>query len=111
MPRDSFLTLPPDSDRNEKRFYENCLSCQAKSTTLAKQYLKEALKSYEQDCFLASSVMLGVAAEDTTLDVAASFVAWQGKPAENLKTILENPKGLVSAASCIKRRGVVTAMS
>ena len=36
--------------------------------------------------------MLGGAAEDTTLDVAASFVSWQGKPAENFKKILENPK-------------------
>jgi len=71
--------------------WNGCLLQLLGTSDTTKQYLKEALKSYEQECFLASSVMLGVAAEDTTLDVAASFVAWQGKPAKNLKDILENP--------------------
>jgi len=73
------------------RYMERLLAAAPGTSDTTKQYLKEALKSYEQECFVASSVMLGVAAEDTTLDVAASFVAWQGKPAKNLKDILENP--------------------
>jgi hypothetical protein len=74
------------------RYMERLLAAAPGTSDTTKQYLKEALKSYEQECFLASSVMLGVAAEDTSLDVAASFVAWQGKPADNLKAILANPK-------------------
>jgi hypothetical protein len=73
-------------------YMERLLAASPRTSDTTKQYLKEALKSYEQECFLASSVMLGGAAEDTTLDVAASFVAWQGKPAKNLKEILENPR-------------------
>jgi hypothetical protein len=74
------------------RYMERLLEAAPRTSDTTKQYLREALKSYEQECFLASSVMLGGAAEDTTLDVAASFVSWQGKPADNLKTILENPR-------------------
>ncbi len=74
------------------RYMERLLGAAPKTSETTKQYLREALKSYEQECFLASSVMLGVAAEDTSLEVAASFVTWQGKPADNLKAILANPK-------------------
>src|SRR5947207_7041157 len=72
--------------------WNGCLLQLLGTSDTTKQYLREALKSYEQECFLASSVMLGVAAEDTSLAVAASFVVWQGKPAANLKAILANPK-------------------
>ena len=74
------------------RYMERLLEAAPRTSDTTQQYLREALKSYEQECFLASSVMLGGAAEDTSLDVAASFVSWQGKPADNLKAILENPK-------------------
>src|SRR5947199_3374623 len=72
--------------------WNGCLLQLLGTSDTTKQYLKEALKSYEQECFLASSVMLGGAAEDTTLDVAASFASWQGKSAEKLKKVLENPR-------------------
>src|SRR5205823_14447979 len=72
--------------------WNGCLLQLLGTSDTTKQYLKEALKSYEQECFLASSVMLGGAAEDTTLDVAASFASWQGKSAEKLEKVLENPR-------------------
>ncbi|PYK21933.1 MAG: hypothetical protein DME56_02885 [Verrucomicrobia bacterium] len=71
---------------------ERLLEAAPRTSETTKQYLREALKSYEQECFLASSVMLGVAAEGTSLDVAASFVSWQGRPAHKLKATLENSK-------------------
>jgi len=74
------------------RYMERLLEAAPRTSDTAKQYLREALKSYEQECFLASSVMLGGAAEETSLAVAASFVSWQGAPADKLKAILENPK-------------------
>src|SRR5438270_12881238 len=71
---------------------ERLLEAAPRTSETTKRYLREALKSYEQECFLASSVMLGVAAEGTSLDVAASFVSWQGRPAHKLKATLENSK-------------------
>jgi len=79
---------PDDSTR----YMQRLLQAAPATSATAQQYLREALKSYEQECFLASSVMLGGAAEDTTLDVATSFVSWQGKSAERLKEVLENPR-------------------
>ena len=55
-------------------------------------YLRESLKSFEQECYLASAVMLGVAAEACMLEAAEAFVQWSGEPARNLKAILENPR-------------------
>jgi hypothetical protein len=74
------------------RYMERLLAAAPRTSDTSKQYLREALRSYEQECFLASSVMLGGAAEETSLAVAASFVSWQGAPANKLKAILENPK-------------------
>lgn len=55
-------------------------------------YLRESLKSFEQECYLASAVMLGVAAEACMLEAADAFVKWSGTPARNLKAMLENPR-------------------
>jgi len=62
---------------------ERLLEAAPRTSETTKQYLREALKSYEQECFLASSVMLGVAAEGTSLDVAASFVRGKADPPTN----------------------------
>jgi hypothetical protein len=45
-------------------------------------YLRESLKSFEQECYLASAVMLGVAAEACMLEAAEAFVQWTGKKPE-----------------------------
>jgi len=58
-------------------------------------YLRESLKSFNNDCFLSSSVMLGVASEKAFLLLCHSFIDWlpDGKTEkENLKTIVDNPK-------------------
>ena len=44
----------------------------------ARLYLEEALRAYANDCFLASTMMLGVAAEAVFYDVASSFAKWLG---------------------------------
>lgn len=74
------------------RFMERLLDASPATSDTVRLYLKEALKSFTQECYLASSVMLGVAAEATTLDVADSFVKWPGSNSDKLKTILENPR-------------------
>jgi len=53
-------------------------------------YLRESLKSFEQECYLASAVMLGVAAEACMLETADAFVNWSGEPAKKLRAMLEN---------------------
>jgi hypothetical protein len=50
------------------------------------------LRSYDAECYLASSVMLGVAAETTTLETADSFVNWAGVRADKLREIMANPR-------------------
>ena len=77
----------PD-DRNS--YMQRLLKDAPATSATVQQYLLEALQTYEQECYLASAVMLGGAAEETTLEVAASFVKWRGKEAENLATILDN---------------------
>ena len=79
----------PD-DRNS--YMQRLLKDAPATSATVQQYLLEALQTYEQECYLASAVMLGGAAEETTLEVAASFVKWKGKEAENLATILDNPR-------------------
>jgi hypothetical protein len=55
-------------------------------------YLRESLKSFEQDCYLASAVMLGVAAEACMLETADAFVNWSGEPAKKLRQMLESTR-------------------
>lgn len=82
-----------ENNPDDRTGYMNrLLDATPETSSTVQQYLLEALKSYEQDCYLASAVMLGGAAEETTLNVAKSFVTWKGRGADNLKTILENPR-------------------
>jgi hypothetical protein len=55
-------------------------------------YLRESLKSFELEGYLASAVMLGVAAEACMLETAEAFANWSGTPARRLKEMLENPR-------------------
>lgn len=57
-------------------------------------YTKEALDAYNSGCYLASSVMLGVASESAFLEMAGSFVEWLPEDNErmNLGKIVNNPK-------------------
>jgi hypothetical protein len=82
-------TANPD---DPTRFMERLVTASPATSDTVREYLREALKSFAQECYLSSSVMLGVAAEATTLDVADSFVKWSGSSANRLKTILENPR-------------------
>lgn len=86
------LTDEEFNPEDETGYMRRLLSAAPTTSATVQQYLIEALKSYEQECYLASAVMLGAAAEDTTLQVATSFVLWRGESAENLRTILENPR-------------------
>ncbi|MFC0037662.1 hypothetical protein [Actinomadura rayongensis] len=58
----------------------------------AVRYVKEALRAFNARCYLASSVMLGVASERVFTGLANSVVAALGSSADKLKTALDNPK-------------------
>jgi hypothetical protein len=57
----------------------------------AYQYMQEALQAFNAGCYLACSVMLGVAAEQVFLEVAEAMVAALPS-AEKLRKELDNPK-------------------
>jgi hypothetical protein len=59
---------------------------------VSRLYIEDAVNAYYHRCYLASTVMLGVAAEAVFLDLAKSFVAWKGTPTEKLEKLLSNPK-------------------
>lgn len=60
---------------------------------IALRYVKEALGAFNTRCYLASSVMLGVASEQVFVGLARSVVDALGSSAENLRRILDNPRG------------------
>jgi hypothetical protein len=62
------------------------------TSDVVKMYLQEALHSYVEGCYLASTVMLGVAAEACMLDTAEDYVRWAGKRADKLREFLANPR-------------------
>lgn len=69
--RDS--TLNPD---NVPAYLRRVVADIPALTTIPRFYLDEALRAYSNECYTASTMMLGVAAEATFYDVAVSFAAW-----------------------------------
>ena len=59
---------------------------------LAVRYLEEALRAFNARCYLASSVLLGVASEQVVLRLAGAFVASGGPGAEKLRPVIEDPR-------------------
>jgi hypothetical protein len=65
---------------------------------LVNVYLTEAIDTYYHECYLVSSVMLGVAAEALLLEVGHGFAAWLGGTAGGkLEAILVDPRRNYSA--------------
>jgi hypothetical protein len=53
------------------------------------RYVRESLRAFEVEAFLASAVMLGVASEGATLELAESFAEWlDAKGQDKLKKML-----------------------
>jgi hypothetical protein len=57
----------------------------------AETYVREALSAFNARCFLACSVMLGVASEHVFGRLAAAFVVAEGDDAAPLRKLLQNP--------------------
>ena len=55
-------------------------------------YLQEALRAFSSRCYLATAVMLGVAAEQVFLGMAEAFVASQPQAADKLGKMLTDPR-------------------
>ncbi|MEU8251643.1 hypothetical protein [Nonomuraea sp. NPDC048916] len=64
---------------------------------IAYQYVQEALQAFNAGCYLACSVMLGVAAEQVFLGVAEAMVAALDSSAEKLRKELGNSKSSQNA--------------
>lgn len=57
---------------------------------LALPYVEEALRAFNARCYLAASVMLGVASEAVFADLAAAFVRARGADADRLRRLLDD---------------------
>jgi hypothetical protein len=60
---------------------------------IATRYIQEALGAFNARCYLASSVMLGVASEQVFTGLAESVAQALGPDAQNLRKALDNPRG------------------
>lgn len=83
------LVTPDSPDAFLARLQEDVPSASAVVT----QYVSESLRSYTHGTYLASAVMLGVAAETAFLEMAEPFARWlssDGSP--KLATLLANPR-------------------
>jgi len=80
---------PDDPDGYLNRLYERVPTI----SPLVRMYLGEALQTYFHECYLASTVMVGVACEAAFLEMAGSFAAWVGGGSgANLQRVLSNPR-------------------
>lgn len=59
---------------------------------LAVRYVREALRAFNARCYLACSVMLGVASEQAFRGLAEAFVAVNGEQDGKLSKLLLNPR-------------------
>jgi len=66
-------SLNPD---NVPRYLKKVTEDVPHLSEISQLYLREALQAYTGDCFLASTMMLGVASEAMFYDVAESFAKW-----------------------------------
>lgn len=86
--------IPEDAHDYFSRFVGDVASAE----DTVRRYVREALETYRQRCYLASAVMLGVASEATFLDMAKSFSAWLGPPDNGtLEGLLANRQAPFSA--------------
>lgn len=58
---------------------------------LAVRYVEEALRAFNARCYLATSVMLGVASEQVFNQLAAAFVKASGDSAAKLEKLIHDP--------------------
>jgi hypothetical protein len=60
---------------------------------IVRQYAREAVISYNSQCYLASTVVLGVASEAAFLEMARAFGSWlSSEQGDRLLQIIENPR-------------------
>jgi hypothetical protein len=59
---------------------------------VALTYVHEALLAFNAQCYLATSVMLGVAGEQVFTRIADAFAAAAGSDGEQLRKLLDNPR-------------------
>jgi hypothetical protein len=73
-------------------YMERLLKEAPKTSAVVQMYMREALRSYTEGCYLSSTVMLGVAAEACMLETATDYVRWAGDRAGKFAEILVNPR-------------------
>jgi len=84
-------SVSPDDPRG---YMDRLLKAFPDTSEEIKFYLTEALKAYEGEAYAASTVMIGVAAEQCFYEVADAFVGFlEGDAKERFLGILSNPRG------------------
>lgn len=82
--------ISPDDPRG---YMSRLLAAYPDTSTEIKFYLTEALRAYEGEAYAASTVMIGVAAEQCFYEVASVFVEWlEGDAKKKFNDILSNKK-------------------
>jgi hypothetical protein len=80
---------PDDPSGYYRRLYSDIPTL----SSLARLYITEAVNSYYHQCYLGSTVMLGVAAEAIFIELAEAFCGWlDDTSGGNLGKILADPK-------------------
>jgi len=79
----------PDDPSN---YMKRLLEAAPTTTETVRLYLEESLHAFVEECYLSSAVMLGVAAEAATLEIADAFTLWAGRSADQLRAHLANRK-------------------
>lgn len=82
------ITNPDDPSEYMRRILTDAPA----TSDVVQMYLRESLRCFDEECYIASAVMLGVAAEACMLETANAFVGWLGSSAGKLKAILKNPR-------------------
>ena len=79
---------------NPSKYIEKLNSSVPMANATVMQYAKDALESYNNRCYLASAVMLGVASEAAFIEMARSFGNWLPESDEKKKfiSIIENER-------------------
>ncbi|MBU1937789.1 hypothetical protein KKG05_10360 [bacterium] len=78
---------------NAGEYLEQLSSKVPDASDLVMEFTREALRSFNSRCYLASTVMLGVASEAGFLEMARSFAKWlPSEQEEKFSQIIESPK-------------------
>jgi hypothetical protein len=89
------VSTGPDSPN---RYFERLTEKVPDASDVVMEYVRESVQSYMNGCYLASSVMIGVASEAAFLEMAQAFANWlPSDKSESLSKSLNNERTGIAA--------------